>query len=86
MDTDSSIVEQDPNDLLASDGPFDDDIGENKKKRPCCYFWRNLWQTYDHAFLLCLGLQYFNAGAKTMVTLAYMLQFKDYYHLEPAVS
>jgi hypothetical protein len=42
--------------------------------------------TYDHFFLLSLGLQYFNNGAKAMTSLSYQFIFKDIYNLPPGVS
>ena len=36
---------------------------------------------YPTTFLFSLGLQYFNNGFKTIVTLAYLDAFKNYYNL-----
>jgi len=53
---------------------------ENSKKG---LFYR-LSTNYDRSFLIALGFQYFNNGIKSMVGLAYMDLFKNYYNLQPA--
>ena len=39
---------------------------------------------YPGAFLFALGLQYFNNGFSTIITLAVLDVFKSYYNLQPA--
>jgi hypothetical protein len=44
-------------------------------------FMTRLLSTYDFPFLLSLGLQYFNNGFGTVVSLAYMYTFLTTYKL-----
>lgn len=39
---------------------------------------------YDKSFLATIGLQYFNNGFNTIITLAYMYRFLNYYELSPS--
>lgn len=53
----------------------------NIKISPKKGFFARLIDTYDITFLIALGLQYFNNGLKSIVALAYMNIFKNYYNL-----
>ena len=47
-------------------------------------FISKLLKTYDKTFLASMALGYFNNGFSSILTLAFMLKFKDFYHLSPA--
>ena len=51
---------------------------------PVIGFILDLYDKYDSTFLTMLGMQYFNQGSKTLVTLASSDLFKAYYGLEPS--
>ena len=44
-----------------------------------------LLRTYDKSFLASMAIGYFNNGFISILTLAFMFKFKDYYGLAPAV-
>ena len=44
----------------------------------------HLFTRYDRSFIVLLGMQYFNQGAKTLVHLANTQNFKEHYKMEPS--
>lgn len=56
----------------------------SNRKGGCCNFFVRVWDKYDHAFLFVYCFQYFNAGQQSLLVLATLDLFKNYYGLEPA--
>ena len=58
------------------------DQGDDSTPQKC--FLPRIFSTYDKAFLVSLGLQYFNNGVKVMTGLAFLDMFKNKYDMSPA--
>ena len=50
---------------------------------PQPWFCQRLCTRYNRSFLFALGLQYFNTGMRSMITLAIQYMFLEVYHIEP---
>ncbi len=74
------------NEKQITEVPFKSDAEAKAENKGCCNFMQRLWQSYNHAFLASLGLQYFNNGFDTIIRLAYAYRFLNYYVLSPSQS